>query len=80
MSALSPFTVKLLRNQSWLRRKCLLPPLRRIDGHVPAVRNVACVPETVQTPVVVEAKATVRLEVAVPKAPARSHGLCAWGC
>ena len=44
--------------------------------HVPAVRNVACVPETVQTPVVVEAKATVRLEVAVAESVSGMPTVC----
>ena len=46
---------------------------------VPVVRNVACVPETVQTLAVVEAKATVRLEVAVAESVSGVPTVCAPG-
>ena len=47
--------------------------------HVPVARNVACVPETVQTLAVVEAKATVRLEVAVAESARGVPTVCAPG-
>jgi hypothetical protein len=47
--------------------------------HVPAARKVAVEPETVQTPVVDEAKLTVRPEVAVAERVSGVPMVCAAG-